>query len=301
VTRDVDDSNMIEPSESADSDGVVTPDLVVDDWLADNTVIATRDEESAESDGDPALSESAEFAAAEDAPLPVEPDRVSAWLLRVSLALIIAVLATAAAMVVFFVTVEKAPRTAVERDIAAAEIAVRERSSDPAAWQALAYAYARAQRFDDAVEVSQRGRSSTGAQILLLSEADALRAAGQYKSSLAVYDEAVTALSEEESAAVAARKKQGIATPTSNNSLVSAFYGRALARRETGDISGAIADVTIALEFAPRQSEILVTLGELQEKSGATAKAEAAYREALRFIPDDAAALAGLKRLEKRP
>jgi len=237
----------------------------------------------------------------EDALPPAEPDVVSAWLLRVSLALIIAVLATATAMVVFFVTAEKAPRTAVERDIAAAEIAVRERSSDPAAWRTLAYAYVRGQRFDDAVEVSRRGRSTTGAQVLLLSEADALRAAGRYKDSLTVYDETVIALSEEESAAVAARKKQGIATPESNSSLVSAFYGRALSRRETGDIPGAIADVTSALEFAPQQSELLVTLGELQETSGDTAKAEAAYREALRFIPDDAAALAGLKRLEKRP
>jgi tetratricopeptide (TPR) repeat protein len=292
---------MIDPQEPVVADGAATSGLAVDDWLADDTVVATRDDESSEAESGITSGESAEAADDEDAPPPAEPDVVSAWLLRVSLALIIAVLATATAMVVFFITAEKAPRTAVERDIASAEIAVREQSSDPAAWRALAYAYVRGQRFDDAVEVSRRGRSTTGAQVLLLTEADALRAAGRYKDSLTVYDEAVIALTEEESAAVAARKKQGIATPESNSSLVSAFYGRALSRRETGDIPGATADVTKALEFAPQQSELLVTLGELREKSGDAVKAEAAYREALRFVPDDAGALAGLKRLEKRP
>lgn len=268
MTREEENLNIVQADE---------PDSAVDVWLADDTVVATRDEDHA------------------------EPDIVSAWLLRVALALIIVVIATAGAMVIFFVTAEKAPRTAVERDIAAAETAVRERSSDPLAWQALAYAYVRGERFDDAVEVSRRGRSTTGAKVLLLSEADALRSSGRDKDAIAIYDEAVTALSQEESAALAARMKQGIATPVSNNSLVNALYGRALSRRETGDATGAIADLKRALEFAPRESSLLTSLGELYEKTGESAKAEAAYREALRFIPDYPAAILGLKRLEKRP
>jgi len=286
VSREEENLNMAQPDE---------PDAAVDAWLADDTVVATRDE-------DAAVTEDAASDDAAPAPEPEpEPDVVSAWLLRVALALIIVVLATAGAMVIFFVSAEKAPRTAVERDIAAAEIAVRERSSDPTAWQALAYAYVRGERFSDAIEVSRRGRSTTGAQVLLLSEADALRSAGRHKDAIAVYDEAVTALSEEESAAVAARKKQGIATPVTNDSLVTAFYGRALSRRATGDVPGAIVDLKRALELAPRESSLLATLGEFYEKTGETAKAEAAYREALRFIPDYPAALLGLKRLEKRP
>ncbi len=286
MTREEENLNIAETDE---------PDSTVDAWLADDTVVATRDD-------DAPVSEDAAADDAEAAPEPApEPDPVSAWLLRVALALIIVVLATAASLVIFFVTVEKAPRTAVERDIAASEIAVRERSSDPAAWQALAYAYVRGERFDDAVEVSRRGRAATGAEILLLSEADALRFSGRHKDAIAVYDEAVTSLSEEESAAVAAREKQGIATPPSNASLVNAFYGRALSRNETGDSAGAIADVIKALEFSPQDSSLLATLGKFYEKTGETAKAQAAYREALRFIPDYPPALLGLKRLEKRP
>jgi len=304
VTREEENLNMIQPDEpdpSGSTDDPIVSEFAVDAWLADDTVVATRDEEPDSLDLDLQDIDSSELLADDPEPTPAEPDVVSAWLLRVALALIVVVLATATALVIFFVTAEKAPRTAAERDIAAAEIAVRERSSDPAAWQALAYAYVRGERFSDAVEVSRRGRSATGAEVLLLSEADALRAEGRFKDAIAVYDEAVTALSAEESAAVAARKKKGIATPTSNSSLVTAFYGRALARSKTGDTGGAIADVKKALEFGPQQSSLLATLGELYEKSGETAKAEAAYREALRFIPDHPAALLGLKRLEKRP
>ncbi len=307
MTREEEKLNIVRPDESegpeptAAAEAALASDSAVDAWLADETVIATRDEEPNSPEVGSDDEDSPETPTDEpESPLE-EFDTVSAWLLRVALALIIVVLATAASLVIFFGTAEKAPRTAVERDIAAAEIAVRERSSDPAAWQALAYAYVRAERFDDAVEVSRRGRTATGAQVLLLSEADALRSAGRHKDAIARYDEAVTALSAEESAAVAARKKQGIATSTSNASLVTAFYGRALSRSETGDTKGAIADVTRALEFGPQQSALLASLGELYEKTGETAKAEAAYREALRFIPDYPAAVLGLKRLEKRP
>ena len=304
MTREEENHNIVQPGDPEPADDTVdvpVADSDIDAWLADDTVVATRDDEPAATDPGSEGAESAEPLANDSEIAPAEPDVVSAWLLRVALALIVVVLVTAASLVIFFVTAEKAPRTTVERDLAAAEVAVRERSSDSAAWQALAYAYVRAGRFDDAIEVSRRGRTTTGAKVLLLSEADALRSAGRHEDAIAVYDEAVAALSEEESAAVAARKKQGIVTPSSNASLVTAFYGRALSRSETGDTKGAIADVKRALEFGPQQSALFASLGELYEKAGETAKAEAAYREALRFIPDYPAALLGLKRLEKRP
>lgn len=290
-----------EPEPANADDSALLAQSAVDAWLADDTVVATRDGEPDATDVDD--DESApDGSSTDDSGVESHtPDPVSTWLLRVALALIIVVLATATSLVIFFVTAEKAPRTAVERDIASAEIAVRERASDPAAWQALAYAYVRAERFSDAIEVSRRGKSATGADVLLLAEADALRAAGRHKDAISAYDEAVTALSQEESAAVAARKKQGIATPVANSSLVMAFYGRAISRDKTGDTAGAISDVKRALEFDPQQSSLLATLGGLYEKTGENAKAVAAYREALRFIPDYPAAVLGLKRLEKRP
>ena len=259
----------------------------VDAWLADDTVVALG---SAEEDA-PAAAQSPWM----------HLDAFSSWLLRVALALIIVVLATAGAMVVFFMTVQKAPRTAVERDIAAAEIAVRDRPSDAAAWQTLAYTYARGQRYDDAITTIRKARSSTRAQALLLPEAEILRVAGRLKESLSVYDEAIAVVSAEESAAVAARKKKGIDMAAPNASLVRAYYGRGLSRHSTGDTPGAIRDTLQALALAPDQANMRVTLADLYAESGQKALAEAAYREALRYVPDYREAILGLQRLEKGP
>jgi len=260
----------------------------LDAWLADDTVVA--------------LEEPAKVPESEDAPATNSwhnLDPVSSWLLRVALALIIVVLVTTTAMVVYFMTAEKAPRTVVERDTAAAEIAVREQPSDPSAWQTLTYAYARAGRYDDALKTIRRGRESTQEQALLLPEAEVLRIAGRYSDSLAVYDSAVAVLSKEESEAVAARAKQGVAMAAPSAALVRAYFGRALARNASGDNAGAIKDMLAALELAPTQASMYVTLGDLYAASDQDDLAESSYKEALRFVPDDEQARAGLKRLQK--
>ena len=271
-------------------------DDAVDAWLADETVVAAREERLPSSDVEVASGVDHESFSADAEVIPAKPDMVSAWLLRVALALIIVVLATAAAMVIFFVTAEKAPRTAVERDISAAEIAVRERPSDPVAWQTLAYAYASARRYDDAINTIRKARVSTKERALLLPEAEVLRSAGRHKEALVVYDEAIAALSTEESAAVAARKKQGISMAEPSAGLIRAYYGRGLARHATGDAPGAIADVLRAVELAPGQATMRVTLGDLYAERGNDAQAEAAYREALRYVPDYTEAKLGLER-----
>jgi len=84
-----------------------------------------------------------------------------------------------------------------------------------------------------------------------------------------------------------------------NSGLIRAFFGRGLARNAMGDTTGAIEDVLLALELAPGQASMRVTLGDLYAKSNQKELAKAAYTEALRFIPDDEQALAGLKRLQE--
>lgn len=270
----------------------------LDQWLADDTVVAALDEDELEDAAEPTPGIGDDIA-----PSVAHPwshlDAVSSWLLRVALVLIIVVLATATSMVLYFMTAEKAPRTAVERDTAAAEIAVRARPSDPSAWQTLTYAYARAGRFDDALETVRRGRESTKEQALLLPEAEVLRIAGRYSDAVPVYDSAIVTLSKEESEAVAARAKQGVAMAAPSAALVRAYFGRALARNAAGDNAGAIEDVLAALDLAPGQASMRVTLGDLYAASDQKDLAKAAYTEALRFIPDDEQALSGLKRLEE--
>ena len=281
----------------SDTEGPSTADAL-DAWLADDTVVAVQDDGSQATDAETAEPESDESADATASPWS-SLDPLSSWLLRVALALIIVVLATSAAMVVYFMTAEKAPRTAVERDTAAAEIAVRQRPSDAAAWQKLAYAYAKAGRFDEALKTIRTGRTTTHVQALLLPEADILRAAGRQSESLSVYNDAIELLSREESAAVAARIAKGVTMAEPSQSLVAAYYGRGLARGATGDQTGAIKDILAALELAPGQVELNVSLGDLYAATNQDDLARAAYKEALRYVPDYEGALQGLARLEK--
>ncbi len=279
------------------------PDLepsvdTLDAWLADDTVVALEEPDSdADSAGD------ADGVGDHNPDLNDHPwqhlDPVSAWLLRVALVLIIVVLSLAAAMVLFFATTEKAPRTLVERDIAAAEIALRAKSGDASAWQALAYAYAQGERYDDALAAVRRGRRSNKAPALALTEAEVLRAAGRPKEALAVYDEALIELSREESEAVASRIKQGLLVDSVNQDLVRGYYSRSLTRQTLGDTAGAIKDVLRALELSPRQAHMYVTLGDLYAASDQDASATKAYETALRYVPDYGAALLGLKRLKE--
>ena len=292
------DETVSQPDTAGSDTGVGDTVDELDAWLADETVVAALDDDSAgdEVDPDPA----ADAAPVETAENPWQHlDPVSSWLLRVALALIIVVLVTATAMIIYFMTAEKAPRTAVERDTAAAEIAVRERPSDASAWQTLAYAYARGGRYDDALTAIRRGRESTKEQSLLLPEAEVLRIAGRYADAVVVYDSAIVVLSKEESEAIAARAKAGVAMSAPSGSLIRAYFGRGLTRNAMGDTEAAIEDVLLALELAPGQASMRVTLGDLYAKSNQKELARAAYTEALRFIPDDAQALAGLKRLQE--
>lgn len=256
----------------------------LDAWLADDTVVAEL------ADEEPPASSASSW---------IGLDPVSAWLLRLSLALIIVVLVTSAAMIIYFMTAEKAPRTAVERDIAAAEIAVRERPSDFVGWRSLAYAYQRAGRYDDALKTIRDGRTSTEINALLLPEADILRAAGRHTEAVGVYDDAVVALSREASASAAARAAQGVAMADPSSALVLAYYGRGLSHKALGENTAAIRDVLKALELSPGQANMSVTLGDLYSATNQDDLAKAAYSEALRYVPDYAEALAGLKRIEE--
>lgn len=272
----------------------------LDTWLADDTVVAVRDDEASQHDAEATDEASADAGHSVDlASAWTGLDPVSAWLLRVALALIIVVLVTSGAMVIFFMSAGGAPRTVVERNTAAAEIAVRERPSDSAAWEDLAYAQAAAGRHDEALETIRTGRTATDEQTLLLPEADILRAAGRHTESLSVYDDAIGVLSRDESATAAALAGEGVTMSTPSNSLIRAYYGRGLSYGALGDNARAIRDVLKASQLAPTQTTISVSLGDLYAASGQDELAKAAYTQALRYVPDNAEALAGLAKLKK--
>ena len=228
---------------------------------------------------------------------PAQLEPVSGWMLRVALALIVVLLVTTASFVFFLLTLHKAPRSAAERDLAAAESAVRDKPGDAQSWTKLVYAYSRVRRFDEALATAEKGRRVTKSDALLLAEAGVLRSAGRFKEAVATYDRARTAIEAAQAAAVVARKKQGILVPLGDTTMASVYYGRAISRHALGEVGPAIADLEKAVAIAPEQAYLFVTLGDYYAETRATAKAEAAYRNALRYVPDYPEALSGLKRL----
>lgn len=226
-------------------------------------------------------------------------DPVASWLLKVVLALVVVLLVTTIALVLFLVTLREAPRTVAERDIRAAETAVKEHPETVDGWTKLVYAYASAKRYDDAISTARKGRATTGKNVLLLAEADVLRSAGRYSEALKVYDLADPAVSKAETEAAAAAKKIGIYVPLSDSTLARVYYGRALTKQALDDVSGAIFDLEQAKQLAPQSASVLVLLGDLHAQTGNTDKARESYEAALRFVPDSPEALAGLEKLKK--
>lgn len=272
------------------------------DWASsDSPIPAQVPAEDSGEDDDVAADSAADAEADEDttppAPrsTPLEP--ISGWMLRVALSLIVVLLVTTGTLVFFLLSLQKAPRTVAERDLSVAESAVREQPGDTASWTKLVYAYAQLKRVDEALAAADKGRRLTKADALLLAKADVLRSAGRFKEAVGVYDRAGTAIEEAQAETIAARKKTGIFIPLKDVTMVRVYYGRAISLHALGKVKPAITDLERAVALAPEQAYLFVTLGDYYAEIGGAAKAEAAYRNALRYVPDYAEALAGLKRL----
>lgn len=266
-------------------------------WAGVLDELAARSQVSESSAAEDPETETPEAESAAEAPAhpPLEP--VSAWLLKVALALIVVLLATTLTLVIFLVTLHKAPRTEIERAVSSAEMSVREHPSVAENWAQLAYAYARAHRYDDALNVVRKGRAQTHQDYLYLAEADILRSAGRFKDSIAVYGSAEAAISQADTQAISARKTMGIYVPLDDTTLARVYVGRAISERQLGEAKSAIADLEKAVAIAPDQSTILVRLGDYYAESGDTSKAAGMYRSALLYLPDYAPAKAGLERI----
>lgn len=219
-------------------------------------------------------------------------------MLTVAVSLIVVLLATGGLVFFYLSTLNDAPRTRTERDLAAWESSVKERPDDVNAWAGLAYAHSEAGDHESALEVVARAKRVTGAKELVIVEADVLRSAGRHTEALKAYDDAEAAVKKLLARTEAERKKVGVRVKTGDEALARVYYGRALSRRELGELKGAIADLEKAVERQPEAATFWAVLGDLYAGSEETSRAENAYRQALTYVPDEPTALAGLERLE---
>lgn len=225
-------------------------------------------------------------------------DDISRLLLRMVLVLVAVILVTTLSLLFYLSTLNRAPRTVLERDLAQWETAVRESPENPTGWAKLAYTYAEAGRTEDALDAVRRGEKATDTRTLTLVEADVLRSAGRYTEAITVYDIAETELKAAEQDAAQDRKKLQIYVPVEQSSLAPVYFGRGLCRRELGDIKGAAKEIEKAVKNMPGQATMLIALGDVYAELGDVARARDSYNEALRFVPDDVSALKGLAELE---
>lgn len=238
-----------------------------------------------------------EAAEGASAPSPRAGDPVVTLLLTGALALIAVLLATGALMFIYLNTLNDAPRTSVERDLATWEVAVKECPDDVNAWANLAYAYAEAGRTDDALDTVAKAKRVTGRQQFVIVEADVLRLAGRHTEAVKTYDLAEKAVRQIEQEVQAERRKVGVKVEADQDALARVYFGRALSEREIGDDAAAVKDLEKAVKLQPQSATMWVALGDLYAGSKETSRAEQAYRMALTYVPDDPGALSGLEKL----
>lgn len=227
------------------------------------------------------------------------PDPVTRVLLVVALSVIVVLLATAGVLFYYLGTLNKAPRTITERDVTAGETLTREKPKDATAWMNLAYAYSDAGRFDDALATIDKGMRSSKEPTLILVKADVLRVAGRYKEALDSYDEAEVAVKAALKKIKEDREKVGVRMKDDGKVISRVYFGRALTNQKLGDAKAALKDLERAVAANPQQVNVSVALGDAYLESGQTAKAEKAYRDALKYVPDYAGALEGLQRIKE--
>lgn len=212
--------------------------------------------------------------------------------------LLVVVLVAAISFTLYLQTLG-APRSAAERDIERYRVAAAEQPEVLANHVKLAYSFAIAGRFDEAMATITNAEKLTKAPRIevQLARAEIERAAGHYEVAIKTYTEVAKLAEAEYEEQTAKLKKQQIQFQPPNTALAAALKGRGIAKWESGDKTGAIADLDAALDIEPTDAATMVKIGGYYAESGDTSMAAAAFRRALDFVPDHPEALTGLRDL----
>lgn len=229
--------------------------------------------------------------------VPLREDRVATTMMLGSVALIVVLLVTAISMVFFLLSLRHAPRTSAERSVTEAESQANFEPGRSDNWVRLAYAYAGAGRYRDALTAIERGRPVAKGSLDVV-QADVLRMSGQYREAIPFYDKALAFVDLEEQKAFRAQEKKGIFTRQPNQARAVAMYGKGLCQLELGDAKKAVVSIKAASDIMPTDSVMLVSLGDAYVLAKQPKLAEKAYKQALKMVPDYQPALEGLKNVK---
>jgi tetratricopeptide (TPR) repeat protein len=227
-------------------------------------------------------------------------DPVVRRLTFVALGLVLLYLLTITSALVLGVLGASAPKTVVERDVQYYEALTMQDPTDTAVWLEYITALIEDGQYMKAQDVIDRATAAidqSGTEDFSIAQAQLYFARGDYEQCTALADEIRSTLKawyEESKATPGTAEAKG--EPINDNYYL-ALVVKAEAQIALGDDEGAIDTLTLYLDDNPTAADVYVRRGDLRASAGDIAGAEADFREALRYIPDDAAALEGLRRI----
>ncbi|PKQ37311.1 MAG: hypothetical protein CVT59_08725 [Actinobacteria bacterium HGW-Actinobacteria-1] len=210
---------------------------------------------------------------------------------------IIVILAAVAVIVLYGLNMSRAPRTAVERALATAEVATRQQPGVASNWVDLTYAYIASGRYADARRASASGKVVGDLPAFYIADAFILEKQGNLTEAIAGYEAAKQKAISYHDELVSAAAAKGVIYSALNEDLADAAIYKARLLVETGDAASAVQEYDIALKIDPQMADVLVERAGARETIGDVTGARADYTAALRFIPDLQEAIDGLERL----
>ncbi len=194
------------------------------------------------------------------------------------------------------------PRTLAEREILVGRLAVSKGSTDTAVWGAYLSTLIDAGQYATARRVLADGRASlseSSTAEFTLAEARLTRAQGKQETAIELADTAQDILVAEHKRRLAAGGfiKKTAEVDGYHENYYAAVLLKAYAFRDLKRWGDAIKQFDIYIGRHKGAADILIDRGNAKVEAGDKKGAEADFRQALKFIPDSAEALEGLKRI----
>jgi len=229
-------------------------------------------------------------------------DPVVRWMAFLAFSLVALFLALIVGALLTGATDPSGPRTVEEKEIALAREAISTNSADPSAWGTYIGALIADRQYARASSAIVDGKASSDDSAtadFALAEARLAAAREQHADAVKAVERARKQIITSHERIIKAggqpaqeAKLDGYAENYYAATLVAAF-----AYRELGELDKAIAEFDTYLGRYPRAADILIDRGNAKADVGDKAGAESDFKEALKYLPGDAAALAGLKRI----
>lgn len=223
--------------------------------------------------------------------------RTLAW---VSVVLVILYLATIVGALFMGVMSPSEPRTRGERDVRYYEILIQKTPKDTNLWKSYIDSLVKTKQYLKAQDVIDRAKKSVdqkSTQDISAAQANLYIARKDYDAAIKTADDARKKLKAYYAEAV---KKPGSAE-AKGLEIHENYWDMLLVKSEAlsgkGDAKGAIKVLDEYIKEKYTASDALVRRGQLKAEIGDKKGAEKDFRKALTFIPDDAAALEGLKQI----